>query len=412
MKKILYPIISFFVSVIMLFITTFFDNTKQELWFYVAVAVWMTLVAGLSFLFSKKHLLKTNHLKYTFIYSLTLAALLVVVYYLCTHSSTNANGFYFGFIAFAWTEMWALLGFSASNGYSKITADHQIRDSKSPLRIEVILFPIIAFIASLNPVLMINGLPGDLGDILVALVIIFFWIVCFVPAFSFLYSYKILKNSNRKIRWTTLSSFATCAASAVGPLILEIKKIKWRYDTPWEMWSTQILEALIFMVMLFTWSELWGLLGVIKQQSARNKAIDTPDSYTSEEKNNNDTEKSKKLLYVAFSFILSLFIGLVLWIWRPNNSSVFIIKRSLYWAWLILLIPVSSFLYSKIALKKSKNRIGYTFLNSLAVFIAYALIENKVNINSLIIFAWCEIWGLIGLIKKRDKNKDEIPSEQ
>ena len=85
MKKLnflLYPIVAVAVSVVMSLAIHHFDSTKQRLWFYVMFAIWMLLLSALSFLFSKKHLLKLNHLKFAFIYSLSLTIIVVLFYYL------------------------------------------------------------------------------------------------------------------------------------------------------------------------------------------------------------------------------------------------------------------------------------------------------------------------------------------
>ena len=120
-------------------------------------------------------------------------------------------------------------------------------------------------------------------------------------------------------------------------------------------------------------------------------------------------EDKKKFLYAAFSFILSLFIGSVLWVWHPNNSSVFIFKKALFWAWIALFMPASSFLYSWFLLRKSKSKIGYTFFHSLVIFLSYTIMQQvfKINaeLNILIIFAWCELWALLCLIGKHTKKQ-------
>lgn len=409
MKKLnflLYPIVAVAVSVVISLTIHHFDSTKQRLWFYVMFAIWMLLLSALSFLFSKKHLLKLNHLKFAFIYSLSLTIIVVLFYYLFISKSDTDVLFYFGIISFLGSEMGALLGFSANKDFAKAGLGNQIQDTSSYRRTEITLFPIISLIASLNPVLMINGLSGDLGDVAVALLILFFWIVLFIPIFSYLYSYEILKNSDRKIQRTTLNALATCAASAAGPLLFEIKKVKWRYDTPMEMWGAQLLQAVVYMVLLFTWCEMWGLLGVIRQHSAQSQKTG---EIATEESHNNYMEDKKKFLYAAFSFILSLFIGSVLWVWHPNNSSVFIFKKALFWAWITLFMPASSFLYSWFLLRKYKSKIGYTFFHSLVIFLSYTIMQQVFMINAelniLIIFAWCEVWALLGLIGKRTKKQ-------
>jgi len=83
--------------------------------------------------------------------------------------------------------------------------------------------------------------------------------------------------------------------------------------------------------------------------------------------------------------------------------------------WFLLFMPISSFQYSKRVLRNYKNRIVYTLLHSLSICLSYLLLffmEGETYFYALVVFIWCEIWGLLGLIGKRDKSKDEIPQEQ
>ena len=122
----------------------------------------------------------------------------------------------------------------------------------------------------------------------------------------------------------------------------------------------------------------------------------------------------KIILYPIISFIIS-FLTMLASKFAEGDLSMVVLWCGVLAVWFLLFMPISSFLYSKRVLRNCKNRIVYTLLHSLSICLSYLLLlfmEAETYFFALGIFIWCEIWGLLGLIGKRDKSKDEIPQEQ
>ncbi len=74
-------------------------------------------------------------------------------------------------------------------------------------------------------------------------------------------------------------------------------------------------------------------------------------------------------------------------------------------------IPVFSVLYSKICLHDSENKFLFTLYNSF--FLALSTLLFSIGSSPMIIpvissisFVWCEIWGLLGLIRKKEQKSN------
>lgn len=260
------------------------------------------------------------------------------------------------------------------------------------LKKENFFFPMISFIVSLCAVFLIVSLPGELGAVLIAINIIIIWCCLLIPI-SFLYSSKTLKSSEKRVFYTLLNSFVACLPCIILARIM----------IPSRLW---LQYALIYMLVIFAWCEIWGLIGLIGKRSTSNNKL-------------SNITNDKIYLYVLYpiiAFVLSFCIECIAFI--PKSNFYNLIVNTVLLVWILLFMPLTSFLYSKIILKNSSNKIAYTFLNSLAICLSYLFLlflELHSYWFALGVFTWCEIWGLIGLIGKRDKNdknKDEIPSEQ
>jgi hypothetical protein len=132
----------------------------------------------------------------------------------------------------------------------------------------------------------------------------------------------------------------------------------------------------------------------------------------------------KKILYPIICFLSFIIIQLVLY-----DESLGTFLFLIFFLWILLIIPGLSFIYSKIILRDFRKRLIYTFYLSLMVSLSYLFVQTVIIdilrdwgifatldksrlFHALKFFAWSEIWGLLGLIGKRDKSKDEIPQEQ
>ncbi len=122
----------------------------------------------------------------------------------------------------------------------------------------------------------------------------------------------------------------------------------------------------------------------------------------------------KIILYPIISFIISFLTMLGLG-FAEGDLSMAVLGVGVVAIWFLLFMPISSFQYSKRVLRNCKNRIVYTLLHSLSICLSYLLLffmEGETYFIALGVFIWCEIWGLLGLIGKRDKNKNEISNEK
>ena len=75
-------------------------------------------------------------------------------------------------------------------------------------------------------------------------------------------------------------------------------------------------------------------------------------------------------------------------------------------------IPVLSVLYSKIYLRDSKNKFLFTLYNSFLLALSTLLFSIGsspmfVLVIGTISFVWCDIWGLLGLIRKKSPKAEE-----
>ena len=122
----------------------------------------------------------------------------------------------------------------------------------------------------------------------------------------------------------------------------------------------------------------------------------------------------KIILYPIISFIISFLTMLGLGFVEADLSMV-VLGVGVLAVWFLLFMPISSFQYSKRVLRNCKNRIVYTLLHSLSICLSYLLLffmDGETYFYALVVFIWCEIWGLLGLIGKRDKKENEISEEQ
>lgn len=74
-------------------------------------------------------------------------------------------------------------------------------------------------------------------------------------------------------------------------------------------------------------------------------------------------------------------------------------------------IPVLSVLYSKIYLRDSENKFLFTLYNSFLLALSTLLFSIGsspmfVLVIGTISFVWCDIWGLLGLIRKKEQKSN------
>ncbi len=77
--------------------------------------------------------------------------------------------------------------------------------------------------------------------------------------------------------------------------------------------------------------------------------------------------------------------------------------------YIAIVMPVMCFGYSKHCLSGRKHRLLFTLYHSFLIstlYLVYFCLVNAVYFAPLI-FIWCELWGLLGLIRKKSSEKQE-----
>ena len=127
----------------------------------------------------------------------------------------------------------------------------------------------------------------------------------------------------------------------------------------------------------------------------------------------------KKILYPIITILLSFIINIIkLLVFNHNSELGPQIVMSLLW--IMCFLPISSFVYSKVILSNSKEKIIFPLMHSVLIALPQLLFIKPAYFFSfeavlliLKYFVWCELWALLGLIGKRtDKQIEEQSAEQ
>ena len=109
------------------------------------------------------------------------------------------------------------------------------------------------------------------------------------------------------------------------------------------------------------------------------------------------------MLFPFISFILSLAIqGCSAMItFAPVAELIFVL-------WTVIYLPSVSFLYARKIRNGGKRSIPYTLVHSFLLALSFGVfyLTREGMATALILFAWCELWALIGLIRRQ---KQKIP---
>ena len=77
----------------------------------------------------------------------------------------------------------------------------------------------------------------------------------------------------------------------------------------------------------------------------------------------------------------------------------------------IIVMPTVCFMYSRYCLLDQKYRFLFTLYQSFLITLPYLILffeDNETFLYSFILFVWCELWSLIGLIKFKRKNQNKL----
>ncbi len=80
----------------------------------------------------------------------------------------------------------------------------------------------------------------------------------------------------------------------------------------------------------------------------------------------------------------------------------------------VIVIPAMCLLYSKYCLSGQRFHLLFTLYQSLLITLPYLIwflflvYEPETIVYSFILFVWCELWGLIGLIRLKRKKQPAL----
>jgi len=103
-----------------------------------------------------------------------------------------------------------------------------------------------------------------------------------------------------------------------------------------------------------------------------------------------------KYVYPLLSFLISVGFQLFFLFWG-YDTPIFMI-------WVIVYLPFTSFFYSKSFLKDGMRGIPYTLLHSFSLAFSYLMLlysDTDTFGAAFLLFLWCEVWALLGLIRKQ-----------
>jgi Ca2+/Na+ antiporter len=77
----------------------------------------------------------------------------------------------------------------------------------------------------------------------------------------------------------------------------------------------------------------------------------------------------------------------------------------------VIVVPAMCLIYSRHCLSGQRFRFLFTLYQSFFITLPYFIIflaDDETIIYSAILFAWCELWALLGLIRFKHKKQDQL----
>ena len=124
----------------------------------------------------------------------------------------------------------------------------------------------------------------------------------------------------------------------------------------------------------------------------------------------------KKWLYPVVSAMIFAFLLIFIFavgVGGNGDGSGFvgaIISILLIIVCLAIIPPAAGFIYSKRCLTDQKNRVFFTFYQSFMVTLPYLVLffeGSKTLLYALAVFAWSELWSLLGLVNLKRKDQEQ-----
>ena len=120
------------------------------------------------------------------------------------------------------------------------------------------------------------------------------------------------------------------------------------------------------------------------------------------------------IAYAIISIVIFLLIG-VLGVCGNGDGTgyggvVIILCGIIFYC--LIIVPAMCLVYSKRCLSRERFRVLFAFYQSLLISLPYLILfikDNETFLYSFILFVWCELWSLLGLVKfkRKIKNKND-----
>ena len=120
------------------------------------------------------------------------------------------------------------------------------------------------------------------------------------------------------------------------------------------------------------------------------------------------------IAYAIISIVIFLLIG-VLGVFGNGDGTgyggvVIILCGIIFYC--LIIVPAMCLVYSKRCLSGERFRVLFTLYQSLLISLPYLILffkDNETFLYSFILFVWCELWSLLGLVKfkRKIKNKND-----
>ena len=114
-----------------------------------------------------------------------------------------------------------------------------------------------------------------------------------------------------------------------------------------------------------------------------------------------------------FSIVIFLIIGVLAFLGNGDGrgyGGVVILFCGIVF-YCMIIVPAMCLVYSKRCLSGERFRVLFTLYQSLIIPLPYLILfinETETFLYSFILFVWCELWALLGLIKFKRKIKNKI----
>ncbi len=244
-------------------------------------------------------------------------------------------------------------------------------------------------------VIMSNRGDAGYGGIGILLGGLLFYCAVVIPLVCFLYARLCLREGRFRV------AYALCQAFLI--------------TLPFSVWFLFVINDNeprlgIWALVLFLWSAAWGLLGLIR--GGNNQEVSASASHFIRI----DLVRRPWMFPIVSLIGWPTAILAILTLGLGSNGDgtrfLFAIVSILYAALCYLVgMPAACFFYSAHCLQGQEHRLGFTLYQSFLTACSGVILifkNGKSILFIFLLFAWCELWAMLGLrrAKREEKRKD------